>query len=135
MYDLDLRPLIVSAMLELWNIACSIFLNFFPPFTFIYNVCIAVELLSWKTTTKVMFFESFFFPFLLLLKLTMWTTAYRTFFTVYHTVKMLTELGVLFTVFFLTKTVDNVALLSGLLRKKDDIHCEMILLIMYLYYL
>lgn len=58
-----------------------------------------------------------------------------TFFTVYHTVKMPTELGVLFTVFFLTKTVDNVALLSWLLRKKDDIHCEMILLIMYLYYL
>lgn len=57
------------------------------------------------------------------------------FFTVYHTVKMLTELGVLFTVFFLTKTVDNVALLSWLMQRKDDIHCEMILLIMYLYYL
>lgn len=58
-----------------------------------------------------------------------------TFFTVYHTVKMLTKLGVLFTVFFLTKTVDNVTLLSWLMQRKDDIHCEMILLIMYLYYL
>lgn len=58
-----------------------------------------------------------------------------TFFTVYHTVKMLTNLGVLFTVFFLTKTVDNVTLLSRLMQRKDDIHCEMILLIMYLYYL
>lgn len=59
-----------------------------------------------------------------------------TFFTVYHKVKMLTDLGVLFTVFFLTKTVDNVALLSWLMReKKDEIHCEITLLIMYLYYL
>lgn len=58
-----------------------------------------------------------------------------TFFTVYHTVKMLTNLGVLFTVLFLTKTVDNVTLLSRLMQRKDDIHCEMILLIMYLYYL
>lgn len=66
----------------------------------------------------------------------MWTTAYRLhFFTVYHTVKMLTDLGVLFTVFFLTKTVDNVALLSWFMRRKDDIHCEMTLVIMYLYYL
>lgn len=48
-----------------------------------------------------------------------------TFFTVYHTVKMLTDLGVLFTVFFLTKTVDNIALLSRLMHRKDDIHCEM----------
>lgn len=54
-----------------------------------------------------------------------------TFFTVYHKVKMLKELGVLSTVFFLT-TVDNVALLSWLMQRKDDIHCEMILLIMYL---
>lgn len=44
-----------------------------------------------------------------------------TFFTVYHKVKMLTELGVLFTVFFLTKTVDNVALLSWLMQKEKMI--------------
>lgn len=49
-----------------------------------------------------------------------------TFFTVYHKVKMLTDLGVLFTVFFLTKPVDNVTLLYWLMQKKDDIHCEMI---------
>lgn len=44
--------------------------------------------------------------------------------------------GVLFAVFFLTETVDNVALLLVDARdKKDYAHCEMILLIMYLYYL
>jgi len=36
--------------------------------------------------------------------LLLWTSAYMTFFTV----KMLKELGVLFTALFLTKTVDNV---------------------------
>lgn len=62
---------------------------------------------------RLVFFQIvFFFSFFVIKVNNVDYCIYMTFFfTVYHTVKMLTELGVLFTVFFLTKTVDNVTLL------------------------
>lgn len=97
-------------MLEFWNSAYrTLNLFFFPLLLLSLHLFIMyalqLKVLVGGKNMKLVFI------FLLLYRLTMRTTAYRHFFTVYHTVKMPTRLGVLFTVFFLTRTVDNVTLL------------------------
>lgn len=49
-WGLDKRPIIVSAMLDLWSLACGLTFNFCVSPTSIYDVHVAVELLGERMT-------------------------------------------------------------------------------------